>query len=115
VEIQSINERVIDAYVCLSPNAPKWHLTCFYGEPRVENRHRMWDILRSLRTLSDLPWLVIGDFNEALWPEEHFSNTPRPASQMDAFREVLSDCNLLDLGFAGLPYTYDNKRKGQAN
>jgi hypothetical protein len=31
VEIQSINERVIDAYVCLSPNAPKWRLTCVYG------------------------------------------------------------------------------------
>jgi hypothetical protein len=33
VEIQSINERVIDAYICLSSNAPKWRLTCVYGEP----------------------------------------------------------------------------------
>jgi exonuclease III len=34
---------------------------------------------------------------------------------MDAFREVLFDCDLTDLGFAGLPYTYDNKRQGRAN
>jgi hypothetical protein len=115
VEIQSINERVIDAYVCLSPNAPKWRLTCVYGEPRVENRHLMWDALRNLKTNSDLPWLVIGDFNEALWQEEHLSYTPRPTNQMDAFREVLFDCNLTDLGFAGVPYTYDNKRQGKAN
>jgi hypothetical protein len=58
-----------------------------------------------------LPWLVIGDFNEALWQEEHLSCTPRPTNQMDAFREVLFDCNLTDLGFAGVPYTYDTTRK----
>jgi hypothetical protein len=115
VEIQSINERVIDAYVCLSPNAPKWRLTCVYGEPRVENRHLMWDALRNLKSNSDLPWLVIGDFNEALWQEEHLSCTPRPTNQMDAFCEVLFDCNLTYLGFAGVPYTYDNKRQGRAN
>jgi hypothetical protein len=59
--------------------------------------------------------LVVGDFNEALWQEEHLSNTPRAVGQMEAFREVLYDCDLTDLGFSGLPYTYDNKRHGRAN
>jgi hypothetical protein len=115
VEVQSINARYIDAYVRLSPNAPQWRLTCVYGEPRVENRPLMWDTLRHLKTLSNLPWLIIGDFNEALWQEEHLSQTPRPVSQMEAFRDVLADCNLTDLGFAGIPYTYDNRRQGRAN
>jgi hypothetical protein len=66
VEVQAINERYIDAYVRESPTAPLWRLTCVYGEPRVEDRHRMWDTLRNLKTLSNLPWLVVGDFNEAL-------------------------------------------------
>jgi hypothetical protein len=57
----------------------------------------------------------MGDFNEALWQEEHLSKTPRAVNQMDSFREVLSDCNLVDLRFAGVPYTYDNKRQGRAN
>jgi hypothetical protein len=34
---------------------------------------------------------------------------------MEAFREVLFDCDLIDLGFSGTPYTYDNKRHGRAN
>ncbi|KAM0908155.1 hypothetical protein ACQ4PT_015643 [Festuca glaucescens] len=34
---------------------------------------------------------------------------------MAAFRETLAVCNMVDLGFTGLPYTYDNKRKGRAN
>jgi hypothetical protein len=75
----------------------------------------MWDALRNLKNVSNLPWLVFGDFNEALWQEEHMSNTPRPVNQMEAFREVLFDCNLTGLGFSGILYTYDNKRAGRAN
>jgi exonuclease III len=115
VEVKHVNERFIDAYVRVSLIAPLWRITCVYGEPRVEDHHRMWDSLRNLKLESDLPWVVIGDFNEALWQEEHLSCTPRPVSQMEAFREVLFDCNLTDLGFSSVPYTYDNKRAGRAN
>jgi exonuclease III len=115
VEVQAMNNRYIDAYVRESPSAPQWRLTCVYGEPRVEDRHLMWDALRNLKNVSNLPWLVFGDFNEALWHEEHMSNTPRLVNQMEAFREVLFDCNLTGLGFSGILYTYDNKRAGRAN
>lgn len=40
-EIQSANERFIDAYVHLSELDPVWRLTCVYGELRTENRHHM--------------------------------------------------------------------------
>jgi endonuclease/exonuclease/phosphatase family metal-dependent hydrolase len=115
VDIQIINERLIDAYIRVNPNAPQWRVTFIYGEPRVENRHLMWDTIRELKSLSNLPWLLMGDFNEALWQEEHISQTPRPTNQMEAFRDVLFDCNLTDLGFTGVPYTYDNRRHGRAN
>ncbi|KAK1661182.1 hypothetical protein QYE76_049341 [Lolium multiflorum] len=34
---------------------------------------------------------------------------------MRAFREVTEDCGLIDLGFSGLPYTWDNRQEGSAN
>lgn len=34
---------------------------------------------------------------------------------MEDFRNVLEDCDLHDLGFSGLPWTYDNKRGGHRN
>jgi exonuclease III len=57
----------------------------------------------------------MGDFNEAMWQEEHFSNTARSERLMMDFREVLSHCDLHDIGFIGAPWTYDNKRKGDRN
>ena len=75
----------------------------------------MWSILRGLHRQVTMPWAVIGDFNEAMWGFEHFSAMPRSAGQMVDFRDVLEVCGLGDLGFAGLPYTYDNKRVERAN
>lgn len=93
-----------------------WNIFTFvYGEPRAESCHLMWNTLRRLKGISDLPWLVLGDFNETLWEYEHFSDTPRPERQMEKFRDMLSVCDLHDLGFCGLPYTWDNGRSGNAN
>jgi hypothetical protein len=102
VEVIDINERYIDAYIQESPSAPQWRLTCVYGEPRVENCYRMWDTPKNLKATSNLPWLVMSDFNEALWQQEHLSCTPHAEGQMAAFRETLTVCNLVDLGFTGL-------------
>jgi exonuclease III len=58
---------------------------------------------------------MIGDFNEAMWQEEHFSKTRRSERLMLDFREVLSHCDLHDVGFMGTPWTWDNKQKGDRN
>jgi endonuclease/exonuclease/phosphatase family metal-dependent hydrolase len=54
-----------------------------------------------------MTWLVMGDFNETMW----VSNTSE--GQMALFREVLNNCDLTDLGFTGLPFTYDAGREGR--
>jgi hypothetical protein len=58
---------------------------------------------------------MLGDFNEAMWQEEHFSRTKRSESLMREFRETLSFCDLYDIGFVGTPWTWDNKQKGERN
>jgi exonuclease III len=59
--------------------------------------------------------MVIGDFNEVMGSFEHFSNRQRSAKQMLDFKEVLSHCDLHDIGFIGLPRTYNNNKKGERN
>jgi hypothetical protein len=42
-------------HVRITEDAPVWRLTCVYGEPRTENRHEMWNLMRKLKMQSDLP------------------------------------------------------------
>jgi hypothetical protein len=115
VEVQEVTTRYIDMFLRLSPQQPLWHLTCVYGEPRVENQHNMWSQLQKLKVQNSLPRCVLGDFNAALWSFEHLSVKPRAERQMVAFRDTLEICELVDLGFSGPAYTYDNRRHGSAN
>lgn len=115
VTVMDVCKRYIDVSVYDHDADKSWRSTFIYGEPRVENRYRMWEHLSRLKGCSDLPWVVCGDFNEAMWQHEHFSRSLRGESQMEAFRDVLIDCELVDLGFSGAPYTYDNGHRGQSN
>ena len=36
-------------------------------------------------------------------------------NQVESFRDALDDCKLEDLGYHGYPYTWNNKRPGDAN
>lgn len=115
VEVKGKSNRYIDVCVRKRLENPTWQATFVYGEPRVENQHHMWSLLSDLRANNDEPWLVMGDYNEALWQHEHMSRCARPEAQMVAFHDVLATCELMDLGFKGFPFTYDNHQAGINN
>src|SRR5665811_421922 len=58
---------------------------------------------------------LYGDFNETLHADEHFSIHARPENQMCVFREVVEFCSFEDLGWRGVPFTWDNKQQGDSN
>lgn len=72
-------------------------------------------MVSAIKQTSSLPWLVMGDFDEALWQFEHLSVRKRGEGQMLAFRELIQNCDLHDLGFTGFPFNYDNRREGRNN
>lgn len=41
-------ERYIDVIVAEDPSSVPWRATFVYGEPRVEKRKDMWELMRSL-------------------------------------------------------------------
>jgi hypothetical protein len=50
-----------------------------------------------------------------LTEEEHFGRRERGEWRMAGFREAVDYCGFSDLGYSGLPYTWDNKQEGERN
>jgi hypothetical protein len=91
-------------------NAKVWRLIGIYGEPRWDDKYKTWDKLRELNANHNLPWVVIGDFNEIMFSHEKEGGNPRPNSFMQAFQDALTDCELEDLGYSGDSYTWKRGR-----
>jgi hypothetical protein len=116
VALQSKSRSHIDVVLsCDNFHGRQLRFTGFYGEPRREMRKNSWYLMRFLRAQLDLPWLCAGDFNEVLNPSEHVGACEREAWQMEGFQDAVADCGLMDLGFVGLPYTWDNRQAGTRN
>jgi hypothetical protein len=62
--------------------------------------------MRSIRGDLTVPWLVMGDFNEILYNSEKEEGRPRSQRQLQAFHDVLSECELNDMGYSGDLYTW---------
>ncbi|CAM8940929.1 unnamed protein product [Rhodiola kirilowii] len=86
--------------------------TLFYGSPEAHMRRYSWNLLRQLSGNSQLPWCVFGDFNDILCKSDVSRFSSQRARNMMAFRRVVSDCGLSDIGYQGYKFTYSNKRKG---
>uniref|UniRef100_A0A2N9HZ73 Reverse transcriptase domain-containing protein n=1 Tax=Fagus sylvatica TaxID=28930 RepID=A0A2N9HZ73_FAGSY len=61
-----------------------------------------------------MPWCCTGDFNEITRMSEKSGHRGHNDRQMQEFRKVIDECEFLDLGYRGLPFTCCNNRKGDA-
>lgn len=68
--------------------------------------------MKGISTLSDLPWLCLGDINEVLCPKEHEGIANRSNAQIQGFRDVVDLCMLLDIGYQGRFWTFEKKVGG---
>jgi hypothetical protein len=66
--------------------------------------------LRELKGNADIPWIVMGDFNEIAFSHEKEGGNRRPQNYMRAFRDALADCDLEDIGYIGDPFTWRRER-----
>lgn len=101
MSLRSFSKYFIDVYVKENVGSPIWRWTRFYGSPYSRERERMWNLLCTLGTSQNLPWLVSGDFNEILFVHEKKGGFPRDERRMEEFQSVLKDCCSQDIGYSG--------------
>lgn len=90
-------------------------LSAIYASPNPLFRLDLWDYLIGLGVVVNLPWLLIGDFNQIVHHSEKCGGVPTAEVRLRAFQQVIMSCNLIDLGFSGPRFTWSNMRKGLAH
>ena len=107
LHIQTYTQNHIDALIMLNQNSP-WRIMGFYGKPEEQLRHETWLLLKHLKSRSSAPWLCIGDYNEILASREKEGGRPKSLQLMNNFCNTLLHYDLVDLGYSGNIFTWNN-------
>ncbi|KAL6570175.1 hypothetical protein OROMI_014689 [Orobanche minor] len=105
VSILKNTEQMLHVEVNCSSIPTVFFLTVAYGRNTKIQRRDLWDDLLSV-SQNQVPWMVGGDFNIILQPEEKKGGASPIQSDMEEFSDCLLNCNLSDVGFAGTPFTW---------
>lgn len=88
----------------------EWRLTGIYGEPSRAQRSKTWDLLRNLSRDANLPWCLIGDFNNVTSQTDKKGGAAYPSHLIEGFNECLLDAELHDLDIIDHQYTWERGR-----
>ena len=90
-------------------------VSCIYASNDEYIRRELWSdilILSCSSVVAGKAWLLIGDFNQVLKPEEHSCPpTLNVDRQTREFQECVSDAALSDLNFIGPTFSWWNSQK----
>lgn len=111
VEVLSATEQEIHSLIQVRSQNLHWLISVIYASLRFEERCILWNNLRILANMHDLPWALMGDFNEVLSKEEKYGRNPICQRRVRAIKECMDDCNMMDLGFSSPKFTWTNKRE----
>lgn len=81
-----------------------------YTSPKAVIRQELWDYLVSLGATICTPWLLLGDFNQVVDGFEKRRGRQLASNGMGAFRRMIDNCGLIDLGFVEPKFTWLNMK-----
>ncbi|CAN1122462.1 hypothetical protein LINPERHAP2_LOCUS1356 [Linum perenne] len=81
----------------------------FYASPNLVTRRSLWQSLTLLSRSSSGPWMTPGDFNAMVDSSEKLGGAGINKIQAQEFRNCISKCGLLDMGFSGPKFTWFRK------
>ncbi|XP_019200076.1 PREDICTED: uncharacterized protein LOC109193678 [Ipomoea nil] len=102
----SYSKNHVDIEVTM-PGFNKWRMTGYYGYAQRERWNDSWEFIRSLSHRSELPWVIIGDFNDLLYQYEKRGGNPHPEALLRGFGETIDECGLAQLPMQGYPFTWE--------
>lgn len=92
-----------------------WQCTFVYGPTLPSLKGLFWDDLNRIGEAFESPWFLVGDFNSVLDQRDKIGGNPVASSSRDGFRNMVDANGLIDLGFVGYTFTWNNRRASKAN
>ena len=103
-------EQEIHVEVKVLSSSLSWIFSAIYASHRSAERCVLWENLAKVAELHNKPWVIAGDFKEPLSEGDKFGGRPVSFSRSLLFKECLDKCNMVDMGFNGLRFTWSNRR-----
>ena len=112
MEVQVLNSSEQEIHVLVKPlhSNSFWLLSAIYASPRIVERRWLWDNLRMIADMEDLPWVIMGDFNDVLRDNEKLGGNGVCLNRALDYQRCMDYCSMIDLGFVGPRFTWTNKR-----
>ena len=109
VEILTHNDHSLHALVKVNLPPLTLLFTVVYASPNFAKRKIFWNYLENLVATINLPWVLLGDFNDMTSKDEKMGGLPLNKTRIAAFKNCMDKCGLMDLGFQGPRFTWTNK------
>jgi exonuclease III len=112
ITIVGYNNNMIDCYVMSDNNSSNWRATDIYGFPQQDKKVMTCELINNLKLANcHDQWLVFGDFNLIMHPSEKQGGRDNNHNIINLALDMLNDCNLVDLGYHGTPFTWTNNQE----
>ncbi|XP_074318593.1 uncharacterized protein LOC141655411 [Silene latifolia] len=97
-------------HLLVTKGALSMYLTFVYGFNHPSQRLPLWEFMVEHHQ-SNMPWLLLGDFNCVRTLEERISSDPPNLVALVEFNDVISHAGLVELNTQGCWYTWTNKQE----
>ena len=108
MDIIEKTDQVIHCLATCKSSSIKFHISFVYAFNSIVGRRPLWDNLRRFNSSVELPWILLGDFNNVRSRDEKANGLPVTMYEIRDFNNCCYDIGLSDLKSTGVFYTWSN-------
>ena len=108
LEVKDSNAQVINCLATCKTTSIRFCVSFVYGLNKVVERRQLWGSLCRFSSSSDLPCILLGDFNVVLKGEEKTNGLLVTQYETSDFQDCCYEIGVEDLRSTGMYYTWSN-------